>query len=129
MKQVTLEALIERKQKAQLCTMQTKEVEIPLLNMKVTVVKQPLTRVLRVMDDYKDLTKLSSQYELYKEIIYMSVPLFQNEELHSAYECAEPMDVISRVLEDNIDAISSLGEAIISMYGIGDNKAVQDLKN
>lgn len=128
-KKATLEELIARKEQGKADKMQTKDVDIPNLGMTFTVLKQPLTRVLRLVDSYKDSDTLSSQFEMYKELIYMSVPLFQSEELQKAYDCVEPVDIVSAVLEDNVASITELGEAISDMYGLGTPKVVNEIKN
>ena len=64
-----------------------------------------------------------------KELIYMSVPLFQSQELQAAYECAEPTDIVPAVLENNLEAISELVTAITALYGLNNGVAITDLKN
>ena len=128
-KKATLEELLKRKEQGKAEKMQTKEVEVSSLGLTFTIVKQPLTRVLRLMDTYGNTNELSTQFELYKELIYMSVPLLQSEQLQSAYECADPLDIVSMILEDNLTAITELGEAISDLYGLGTDQAVKELKN
>lgn len=131
-KKATLEELIRRKEQGAAEKMQTKEIEVPSVGLTFTVLRQPLTRVLKLMDQYKGVDSLSSQFEMYKELIYMSVPLFQSQELQAMYDCAEPYDVVPAVLEENLTAISELGEGISDLYGLGSNTGqgpVDVLKN
>ena len=52
----------------------------------------------------------------------------QDKRLQEAYECAEPYDVVMRVLDDNIGAVGELTAAILDFYGMGDSIRDQ-LKN
>lgn len=131
-KKATLEELIRRKEQGAAEKMQTREIEVPTIGLTFTVLRQPLTRVLKLMDRFKENEELSAQFEMYKELIYMSVPLFQSQELQDMYGCAEPYDVVSAVLEENLTAISELGEGISNLYGLGTNSGqgpVEVLKN
>ena len=129
MKKATLEDLIKRKEQGKADKLQFKEVDVKVLDMSVTVVKQPLTRVLQLIDNYNGLEGLLNNFEMSKELIYMSVPLFQSQELQAAYECAEPTDIIPAVLENNLEAISELVTAITALYGLNNGVAITDLKN
>ena len=84
---------------------QSKDVYVKGLGGALTVIHQPLPTVLRIMDAMAQL-------------IYACVPLFKNKELQAKYECAEPTDVVYKVLNDSVEDITALGEAILEMYGI-----------
>lgn len=127
-KKATLEELIRRKEQGAAEKMQTKEVNVPAIGLSFVVLRQPLTRVLKLMDQYKGNEDLSSQFEMYKELIYMSIPLFQSPELQEMYGCVEPYDVVPAVLEENLTAITELGEGISELYGLNANGAVEELK-
>lgn len=129
MKKATLEDLIARKSQAMKAQMVIKEIEIPVLGMSVTVEKQPLARVLNLIDKYKDDDSLASKFEMYKELIYMSVPLFRSQQLLDAYDVVDNLDIITILFEQNLMAITKLGDEISEMYGLNDNKAVDELKN
>ena len=130
MKKATLEDLLARKSQAMQDKMIINDVDIPVLDMSVSVQKIPLIRVLNMIDKYSDMDALSSRFELYKELIYACVPLFQNKQLHEAYECADPLDIVPILFKQNITAIGALGDEICTMYGIDNgNKVVDDLKN
>lgn len=129
MEKATLEALLERKAQAMKAKMAVKEIAVPVLNMTLTVEKLPLAKVLQLIDKYKDDDSLGGKFELYKELIYMSVPLFQNKQLQEVYEVAEPTDIVTLLFEQNLTAITALGDEIGAMYGINDNGAIEELKN
>ena len=106
---------------------QSKEVYVKGLGGEITIVKQPLPTVLRLMDDIKqdDMT-LSAVMDSMVQLIYNCVPLLKNKELQAKYECAEPTDVVYKVLNDSVEDITTIGEAILAMYGI--NNPVEELK-
>lgn len=128
-KKATLEELIKRKEQGKLDKMQLKEVEVASLGLTFTVVKQPLTAILKLIDRYNGAEGLSNNFEMCKELIYMSIPLFQSQELQTAYECSEPFDIVPLVLDNNLGAIGELADTITEMYGIGNGGVVNQLKN
>ena len=129
MKKASLEDLLARKAQAMQARMTVKEIDVPILNLSFMVEKLPLSRVLAVIDKYSDDNTLSGKFELYKELIYTSVPMFQSKELHEAYEVSDPMDIITLIFEGNLTAITTFGDEISNMYGLNDNKVIDDLKN
>lgn len=124
MKKIKLEDLLSRKMTE---GFQSKEVYVKGLGGEITIVKQPLPTVLRLMDNIKqdDMT-LSAVMDSMVQLIYNCVPLFKNKELQAKYECAEPTDVVYKVLNDSVEDITTIGEAILAMYGI--NNPVEELK-
>ena len=128
MAKATIEALLERKMQKNQEGFGTKEIEIKSLGMTITAVKQPLSRVSSILDDLQgNETKFSTMLDIYKQLIYLCVPLFHDKKLQDAYDCAEPYDVVTAVLEENIGALTKVAEAILDMYGLQD--IVSDLKN
>lgn len=59
-------------------------------------------------------TKLETQYEM----IYDCCPILHNEQLQEAYECKEPLDIVPRVLRENIMDMNALVAAISAFYGV-----------
>ena len=92
---------------------QSKDVYVKGLGGELTVIHRALPTVLRMMDAMVQL-------------IYACVPLFKNKELQAKYECAEPTDVVYKVLNDSVEDITALGEAILGMYCI--SNPVEDVK-
>ena len=128
MAKATIEALLERKMQKNQEGFGTKEIEIKSLGMTITAVKQPLSRVSSILDDLQgNETKFSTMLDIYKQLIYLCVPLFHDKKLQEAYDCAEQYDVVTAVLEENIGALTKVAEAVLDMYGLQD--IVSDLKN
>ena len=125
----TLEALLARKQQAQAEKMQFVDIEVQKIGMSFTVQRQPLTRILSLLDRFADTEGLAEKFEMYKELIYNSVPLFQSKELQEAYAPAIPSDIVTMILNDDMTAIGQLGEGICALYGLDDGKAVDEIKN
>lgn len=97
---------------------QSKDVYVKGLGGELTVIHQPLPTVLRIMDEIKADASLSVVMDAMVQLIYACVPLFKNKELQDKYECSEPTDVVYKVLNDSVEDINALGEAILEMYGI-----------
>ena len=115
MAKIQLEDLLNRNMKE---GFGSKDVYVKGLGGELTVIHQPLPTVLRLMDDIKDNATLSTVMDAMVQLIYNCVPLFKNKDLQAKYECAEPTDVVYKVLNDSVEDITALGEAILAMYGM-----------
>ena len=115
MAKIQLEDLLNRNMKE---GFESKDVYVKGLGGELTVIHQPLPTVLRLMDDIKDNATLSTVMDAMVQLIYNCVPLFKNKDLQAKYECAEPTDVVYKVLNDSVEDITALGEAILAMYGM-----------
>lgn len=115
MAKIQLEDLLNRNMKE---GFESKDVYVKGLGGELTVIHQPLPTVLRLMDDIKDNATLSTVMDAMVQLIYNCVPLFKNKDLQAKYECAEPTDVVYKVLNDSVEDITALGESILAMYGM-----------
>lgn len=97
---------------------------ITVAGLDFTVNKLPITAVLNIMDDYGDTA--GEQFEMFKELVYMSIPLFRDERLRAECDCKIPHDVVTEVLGENLQIITELGKAITNMYNMNDE--VEELK-
>ena len=128
MKKATLDLLLERRLKREENAI--KPVEIKSIGMSFNVVKLPLTQILGIMDRFDiDNGSNSEKFAMFKELAYMSIPLLRDKKLLEAYNCVEPTDIVSAVLDDNVGAVAELASAIMGMYGLGDGSAVDEIKN
>lgn len=105
---------------------QSKDVYVKGLGGEITVIHQPLPTVLRVMDEINQEASISTMMDAMVQLIYKCVPLFKSKELQEKYECAEPTDIVYKILNDNIEDITDLGNAILEMYGM--TNAVDEVK-
>lgn len=128
LKKATLDALLERKLQREQGSFGIKEIEVAAIGMTLTAVKQPLSKVSDILDELQehDIT-FGKTLDIYKQLIYLCVPLFHDEKLQAAYQCPEPYDVVNAVLEDNVGGIVKLAEGILDMYGFTD--IMNDVKN
>lgn len=115
MAKIQLEDLLNRNMKE---GFDSKDVYVKGLGGELTVIHQPLPTVLRLMENIQDNATLSTVMDAMVQLIYNCVPLFKNKDLQAKYECAEPTDVVYKVLNDSVEDITELGEAILAMYGI-----------
>lgn len=115
MAKIQLEDLLNRNMKE---GFDSKDVYVKGLGGELTVIHQPLPTVLRLMESIQDNATLSTVMDAMVQLIYNCVPLFKNKDLQAKYECAEPTDVVYKVLNDSVEDITELGEAILAMYGI-----------
>ena len=118
MKKLTKELLLERATKK---SEENKYKEYPceFLGGSLIIKRLPLTQVCDMLDQSANASTTDS-LNLYKELIYKSVPMFKDEQLISAYDCIEPYDVVTAVFEDNLGELTKLAEFILTLYGLQD---------
>lgn len=97
---------------------------ITINGLDFTVNKLPITAVLNIMDEYGDGT--AEQFEMFKELVYMSIPIFRDKKLQEACDCKIPHDVVTAVLGENMKTIGELARAITDMYNMNDE--IEELK-
>ena len=124
-KKITLEDLLNKKLEN---GFQSKEVELEGLGGAITIVKQPLTTILRIVDGMDKSESMSEKLSVMLDLIYKCVPLFHSKELQEKYECSEPTDVVAKVLDDNMGDIQTLAEEIMAFYGLSTDNAGEALK-
>lgn len=128
MKKLTLDALIARKEQRDSVKTEFRDVPVECLGGTLTIKKLPLSQMLTLLDRQDDNAGLKENLDFETELIYRSCPMFQDRHLQEVYECAEPYDIVMKVLDDNIGAVGDLTAAILDFYGMGDSVREQ-LKN
>ncbi|MDF2612779.1 MAG: hypothetical protein K0S71_565 [Clostridia bacterium] len=113
MKKLTIEQLIGAKDKKD--KFKVKEVYIESLDGSVLIQKCKDEVILNAMDSITKNDNVVNMVQIFKELIYKSIPLFKNDELLKAYEVAEPIDIVSALLE--LGEIMTVGNEILKLYG------------
>lgn len=125
MKRATKESLLARAQKRDDKT-KYKEYNSKVLGETLLVKKHKLSRICEILD-MADEENAKGGLELYKQLIYESVPILQDKELQEAYGCVEPYDIVTEILDDSLGEINKLAEFILEMYDLKD--LAQNVKN
>ena len=115
MKKLTLEDLLNRKLNE---GFQSKEVEVKTLGGTLTIVKQSMGNA----------SGLSEQLSIFTDLIYKCTPILHDKQLQDKYNCAEPTDIVLKILNDNFDEITHIGTAILEFYGDSFNGFGENLK-
>lgn len=122
MAKLTIEDLLAQKDRRQ---DDVKTVHLDGLDGELEVRRIPLVK----FTDYMDRTQkgdakatLEAQYEM----IYACCPILHNEQLLEAYECKDPLDIVPKILRENIMDMNALVTAISAFYGVDLD---DDLKN
>lgn len=125
MRSVTREELIARAQAKE--SDKSKYFEYECESLGVMMVKKlPLGRICDIMD-MTDESSAKGALEMYKQLIYVSVPILQDKEVQAAFGCAEPSEIVPKVLDDNLGEITKLAGFILTKYGI--DTLGDDIKN
>lgn len=125
-KKATLESLIARAQQRKEAANEYKEYFCETIGETLLIKKLPVTRICELLD-LNDANTMREGLELNSQLIYESVPLLQNKELQEAYECAEPYDVVVKVLDGNMGEMEKLCNFIMAEYGLA--QLTEDVKN
>lgn len=112
-KKLTIEQLIGSKVKKE--KFMAKEVYIESLDGALLIQKCKYDVVLRAMDKMSGDTTMTDMVEIFKELIYKSVPMFQNGEVLAAYNVVEPFDIVTEILE--LGEIITVGNEILKLHG------------
>ena len=127
-KKITLDMLIAKAQQRKTAEKVYKEVWCDSLEGCLTLEKIPLDRILAVYDSSED--GIVANMAANVEVIYMSCPMLRNESLFEEFRCAEPHDIVRKVLDDNMGDITRLVSAIQGFYGMGSGEGmVEEVKN
>lgn len=118
-KKLTLTDLIKEKEKYQVKTGVKKDLYLDQLNATITVLQPERSMVLDSIESESD------------EILVYNIvvePNLKDTELHKAYGCVEPLDIVSKIFDPG--TIKGIAQAGLKLAGYESNvKAVEDLKN
>lgn len=126
MKRATKESLLARAQAHRESKHKYVEFESQELGEILMVKKLPLERVCNMLD-MTEGASAKEGLEFNKDLIYEHVPIFQDKDLQEACGCAEPHDIVTALLNDNMGELDRLAKTIMSMYGLAE--AAEDIKN
>lgn len=122
----TKEALLARAEQSKDDKLKYRSYESEELGMTLSLKRLPVFRLCEIMDMSEDNT-MKAAMEMNCNIIYESTPLFQDKELQAAYGCAEPTEIVTKVLNENMSEIEKMCEFIMDGYGMTDQ--VEKVKN
>lgn len=125
MAKIKLEDLLNRHLKD---GFQSKDVTVDSLGGEITIVKQPLTTIMRIIDGLDESERMSSKFDVFAQLIYQCVPLLHDKKLQEKYECAEPQDIVMKVLNDNMNDLEKLANNILAFYGLDSEKMKDEVK-
>lgn len=122
----TKEALLARAEQSKDDKMKYRSYESEELGMTLSLKRLPISRLCEIMDMSEDDT-MKAAMEMNCNIIYESVPLFQDKELQAAYGCIEPTEIVTKVMNENMSEIEKMCTFIMGGYGMADQ--VEKVKN
>lgn len=127
-KKLLLEDLLDRARQSENDKIKFREYYSEILGGTIQVNKMPLRKITELMDNVSNSDSISESFDGNVELIYMSVPIFQNKELQATYGCVEPYDIVAKIFDDNINEINNLAEFILSFYGLSNVKDNNDVE-
>ena len=123
-KKLTIADLVAKKTEKEKKKHESKPFYVESLGGEVLLERPEDDVILKALDTFKD-ESLSSIMEGYIFLIYNSVALFRNPELHKEYEVLDPLDIVSKLLE--LSERMEMGEEILKMTRM--QSVGEDLKN
>lgn len=126
-KKITIEDLLERAKTGE--SLKSKDIFIKSLGGEITIQQLKsesiIFRALSKIDEAPD--DMENIMDSIKELIYQSCSILRNKELQSALECAEPYDVVPKVM--TISERSKLFEEILILNGFDQDDISTVIKN
>lgn len=123
-KKLTLEDIIAKKLEKEQKRNKKGTFYVESLGGKVEYVVPDESTLLRAMDKF-EAGSMEKINEAYTYLIYHSVPIIRNPELHEAYEVVDPLDIVPKVFE--LKERMSLGEKVLKLARL--DEIGDDLKN
>jgi len=118
-KKLSLTDLIKEKEKYQVKSGLKQELYVEEMDATITIVQPDRSVVMDAIESESD------DYMVYNIV---TEPNLKDPELHKAYGCIEPIDIVSKVFYPG--AITGIAKAGLKLAGYESNvKAVEDLKN
>lgn len=127
-KKLLLEDLLDRARQSENDKIKIREYYSEILGGTIQVNKMPLRKITELMDNVSNSDSISESFDGNVELIYMSVPIFQNKELQATYGCVEPYDIVAKIFDDNINEINNLADFILGFYGLSNVKDNTDVE-
>lgn len=116
--------LIELKRKA---PPEMVEIEIPSLGGSVDVKRMPARRFYEMLENFGGAEgNPLNQFDFNVALVYASIPVLHSAELQEAWGVKVPEDIVMRILQDDITALSETAGKIVALYGLGET---EELKN
>lgn len=122
MAKLTIEDLLAKKDRQEV---KSKTVYLNGLGGELEVRRIPLARYMEYTDKASS-GDAQAMLEAQCEMIYACCPILHDQQLQEAYECREPLEIVEKVLQDNLADMNALTVAIASLYGMD---LEDDLKN
>ncbi|MSU03213.1 hypothetical protein RBU61_12125 [Tissierella sp. MB52-C2] len=115
---VTLADIITKRNQSKNDKMQVKYYKSEVLDTEIEIRKIPLQRYMELSERLAEDN--INTIDTMNEIIYECCPIFKTntQEAMEAYGVAEPIDLPSAVLEDQLNEIKDIIEVINSFYGL-----------
>lgn len=116
-KKLTLQDLITRKTQREKDILRVQEVYIEELEGTIEI-RRPNEDIIMETMDMIQSESVKDVVNAYDFLIYNSAPILKSKELHEAYECVEPMDIVKELLSLN-DRLG-IGSKVMEMAGFKD---------
>lgn len=124
-KKLTLNDFIAKAKQKEQDKFKAKAVFIESLEGEVMLQKIPINNVLVAIDRITTDDSMQNIIDVYKQLIYDSIPMLKAKELQEQFNLAEPFDIVLELFE--LNEITKLGEEIQSLYGL--DKLEDTVKN
>lgn len=119
---LTIEKILERKKIID-TDFNIKAYYSALLDAEIDVEDNKQEQILDIISEQEE-----SQYKRYIRLIYECCPIFKLANENKIYEVKEPYDIVSLVLENNMNEIIALGNFIMKKYGFLDEDLIDRIK-
>lgn len=115
-KNLTLDDFIAKAKQKEQDRFKAKAVFIESLEGEVMLQKISIDKVIDAMDRITRDDSTQNVMDVYKQLIFDSIPMLREKELLEQFELVEPFDIVLKMFE--LGEIMELGNQIQSLYGL-----------
>lgn len=118
MEKATAEMLIARKLQGEYDKMKVKIVDVESLGFSLELRKPGIQKVLELLDEAQQDDSTIGNIRFEEQLIYVSCPMLHNKKLMEEFECAEPPDIVLKILDENMEELDRLSSVVLGFYGL-----------
>ena len=124
-KKLTLNDFIAKAKQKEQDKFKAKAVFVPSLGGEVMLQKISVHQVIDAMDKLTLDDSMANSVNVYKELVYDSIPMLKEKELQEQFKLVEPFDIVTEMFE--LGEIYEIGNEVLTLHGL--DKLVSDIKN
>lgn len=113
-KKLTLNDFIAKAKQKEQDKFKAKSVFVPSLDGEVIMQKISINKVIDAMDKIDADDSMANTIDIYKGLVYDSIPLLKEKDLQEQFNLPEPFDIVTEMFE--LGEILDLGNEVLKLH-------------